>query len=86
MKIILEREVFEEFQEVAKKAFPKEMFLFLEGKIDKKLNIARINGLIFQPYQAGNYHTLIRSNLPMLHSVVGTVHSHPGRTRPSNVT
>ena len=84
MKIILNRDVFENFQEIAKNAFPKEMFLFLEGKYDKKQDVMRIYSLAFQPYQAGNYHTLIRADLPLINDVIGTVHSHPGSTRPSS--
>lgn len=85
MEIILEREVFENFREVAKNSHPKEMFLFLNGKYDKKTDTIRIQGLTYQPYSASDYFALIRADIPLLHDVIGTVHSHPGPSnRPSN--
>lgn len=82
-EILILRAVIESIIAIAEDTYPKEFSAFLKGKIRKKKLV--ITELVYQPYYAGNFSTLIRADLPMLHETYGTVHSHPGPSnRPSD--
>lgn len=72
----------------AKELYPRESFLLLRGKKDKRKGIISINDLILAPFAIhgeGEVHFNSHMFAGDL-SLVGTVHSHPsGYIRPSDV-
>jgi len=75
-KVMIEREVIDNIVELARQTYPKEFIAFLEGETRNK--VLRIYGLVYQEYVANPYSTIYKFNPPMISSIFGSVHSHPG--------
>ncbi|NJL43703.1 MAG: hypothetical protein HC945_00010 [Nitrosarchaeum sp.] len=69
--------------ELAHMTHPKEFVLFFEAR--KVGSALRIDGLVFQTYDASEDSAHFHIQLPTLTPLTGTVHSHPGYSnRPSD--
>ncbi|MCP3682283.1 MAG: hypothetical protein GY861_06295 [bacterium] len=81
-EIVIEQDVIDDIIRTAKETHPKEFVTLLKGEI--KNNQLRINGLLYQVYEASNDATVMRINLPITSGFLGSVHSHPSHSnRPS---
>ncbi len=74
--VLLKKSLVDDLCEIAEKAYPKESIVLLSGEINDSTLL--IDEITIKPYYAGNYETLIKMDLPILNSVVGSIHSHPG--------
>lgn len=81
-RITIKEEVIADIIEFAKANYPREFSALLEGRIKK--DTLEIDGIVYQHFRSRRNTAVMQMNLPMLSGVVGSVHSHPGRsTSPS---
>ncbi len=73
--VFVERQVIQTVIEFAKNAHPNEFSAYLQGKVTNK--ILYVKGIVYEHYHANESQAIISADLPLLHEVVGTVHSHP---------
>ena len=74
--VVLLKGVASQICELARAHYPREVVYFLSGKI---LNHTLfIDGLLYQHYSSDSRHGIVYQNLPILSSMVGSFHSHPG--------
>lgn len=73
--VFIERDVIQDIIQFAKKAHPNEFSAYLQGNVTNK--VLYIKGIIYEHYSATESQAIISADLPILHEVVGTVHSHP---------
>lgn len=73
--VFIERPVVQAIIEFAKRAHPTEFSAYLQGKVTNR--ILYIKGIVYEHYHATENQAVISADLPLLHEVVGTVHSHP---------
>ena len=74
--VVLLKGVASQICELARAHYPREVVYFLSGKI---LNYTLfIDGLLYQHYSSDSRHGIVYQNLPILSSMVGSFHSHPG--------
>jgi len=75
-EVLITKKVINNIIELARQAHPKEFIILLKGNIkNKKLTIT---SLIFQSYQASENASAIKMDLPLMSSVYGSCHGHPG--------
>lgn len=79
-EVWLEREVFDDIQQLARDAYPNEFVAFLNGEVVERegKNVALVDGLSVIAYNANHISTSFSLyDIPTVHGMVGTVHSHP---------
>ena len=82
--VFIERQVIQTIVEFAKRAHPNEFTAYLQGRITNR--VLYVKGILYEHYHATENQAVISTNLPLLHEVVGTVHSHPSMSNlPSSV-
>ncbi len=82
--VFIERPVMQTIIEFAKRAQPNEFSAYLQGKVTNR--ILYVKGIVYEHYHATENQAVISADLPLLHEVVGTVHSHPSMNNlPSGV-
>lgn len=82
--VFIERDVIQAVIDFAKRAHPNEFSAYLQGKVNNK--VLHVTGIVYEHYHANESQAVISADLPLLHEVVGTVHSHPSfNNLPSSV-
>lgn len=73
--VFIERDVIQNIIQLAKRAQPNEFSAYLQGKITNR--VLYVKGIVYEHYHATEQQAVISADLPLLHEVIGTVHSHP---------
>jgi proteasome lid subunit RPN8/RPN11 len=73
--VFIERDVIQTVIQFAKRAHPNEFSAYLQGRITNR--VLYVKGIVYEHYHATEQQAVISADLPLLHEVVGTVHSHP---------